>query len=412
MTDTASTGDGPTTGPLSGLRVVAIEQYGAGPFGTLQLADLGADVIKVEDPRVGGDVSRSIPPGVTGDASLFFEAFNRNKRSVCLDLKHPRGREVLERLIAGADAVLNNLRGDQTARLGLRYEDLAATNPRIVSVSLSGYGTGDGDALLPGYDAVIQAEAGWAALTGDPDGPPTKSGLSLVDFSAGLMAALGLLSAVLAARTTGRGRDVEVNLFDAALGMITYPATWFMSRGIDAPRRPMSAHPSIVPFQFFRTADGHVAIACPKPHFFEALLDGLDLADLRDDPRFATFVQRDANRDELLAILSRRIGSERTDELVRRLRGTVPIGAVRSLAEAVDPAALEDRRMLANYDHPLLGEVRSVGLPIHVSGHDPRYRPGPSLGGSQTEVLAELGYSEADVDALRRAGAFGDARTE
>ena len=154
--------------PLAGIRIVAIEQYGAGPFGTLQLADLGAEVIKIEDASVGGDISRAIPPGVVGDASPFFEAFNRNKRSICLDLKHPLGREVLERLIGSADALFSNLRGDQPRKLRLRYEHLAAINPRIVCVSISGYGTEGDDSLLPGYDAVIQAEAGWAALTGDP----------------------------------------------------------------------------------------------------------------------------------------------------------------------------------------------------------------------------------------------------
>lgn len=399
--------DAHAAGPLAGLTIIAIEQYGAGPFGTLQLADLGADVIKIEDPGTGGDVSRTIPPAATEGSSLFFEAFNRNKRSLCLDLKSPQGREVLDRLIARSDAVINNLRGDKTAKLGLRYEDLAHINPRIVSVSLSSYGTTGPGALLPGYDAVIQAEAGWASLTGDPDGPPTKSGLSLVDFSAGLLAALGLLAAVLSARASGKGRDVEVNLLDSALGMITYPATWLLSRGIDSPRRRMSAHPSVVPFQFFRTVDGHVALACPKEHFFDAMLEGLGLSDLKQDPRFATFADRDTNRDELLGILAERIATESTEDLVGRLRGSVPIGPVRSLSEALEPTALAERRMLASYEHPVLGDVQSVGLPIRMSGFEPQYRPGPALGGSQSDVLRELGYSSVEIGALSRAGAFG-----
>lgn len=393
--------------PLAGIRIVAIEQHGAGPFGTLQLADLGAEVIKIEDASVGGDISRAIPPGVVGDASLFFEAFNRNKRSICLDLKHPLGREVLERLIGSADALFSNLRGDQPRKLRLRYEHLAAINPRIVCVSISGYGTEGDDSLLPGYDAVIQAEAGWAALTGDPSGPPTKSGLSLVDFSAGLMSALGLLAGVINARTSGRGRDVDINLLDSALGMITYPATWLLSSGIDSPRREMSAHPSVVPFQFFRAADGFVAIACPKQHFFDALVDGLDLPLLREDPRFLTFSDRNRHRDELLSILSTRIEAETKDELLRRLRGRVPIGVVQELSDAVDPELLSRRGMLASYVHPALGRVRGVGLPIHVSGHEPTYRPGPALGDSQDEVLTGLGYSSEEVLRLAAEGAFG-----
>lgn len=394
-------------GPLAGVRIIAIEQYGAGPFGTLQLADLGADVIKVEDARSGGDISRMIPPGIEGDSSLFFEAFNRNKRSICLDLKHPLGREVLERLVGTADAVFSNLRGDQPRKLRLRHLDLAPSNPRIVCVTVSGYGTEGDEALLPGYDAVIQAEAGWAALTGDPDGPPTKSGLSLVDFSAGLMAALGLLAGVIDARATGRGRDIDINLLDSALGMITYPATWLLSRGIDSPRRAMSAHPSVVPFQFFRAADGFVAIACPKQHFFDALVEGLGLAHLGQDPRFATFSGRDEHREELLSILSAAIAAETTAELLSRLRGRVAIGVVQGLAEAVDPERLDRRRMLAQYEHPTLGTVSGVGLPIHVSGHEPSYRPGPGLGASQQDVLAEIGYSSDEVVRLEMQGAFG-----
>jgi crotonobetainyl-CoA:carnitine CoA-transferase CaiB-like acyl-CoA transferase len=169
----------------------------------------------------------------------------------------------------------------------------------------------------------------------------------------------------------------------------------------------MSAHPSVVPFQFFRTMDGHVALACPKQHFFHALLDGLGLSHLKDDTRFVTFTDRDNHRDELLAILADRIAAEKTDDLVERLRGSVPIGPVRSLSEAMDPAALRGRRMLASYEHPVLGEVQGIGLPIKMSGFDPQYRPGPALGGSQSEVLDGLGYSSEDIEALSLEGAFG-----
>ena len=259
--------------PLAGVRIVAVEQYGAGPFGTMYLADLGAEVIKIEDPGSGGDVSRYIPPGQQGTDSLFFEAFNRNKRSVALDLKNPAGREVFERLVAGADAVFSNLRGDQPERLRIRYQDLAAVNPRIVCVALTGYGSAPDQALLPGYDALIQAESGWASLTGDPNGPPAKSGLSLADYICGLTAMVGLLAGLRDAERTGLGRDVDTNLYDSALAMLSYPATWFLSSGFETRRLPLSAHPSVVPFQFFATADGHIAIACPKEKFFVALVE-------------------------------------------------------------------------------------------------------------------------------------------
>jgi len=398
---------GARPGPLAGLRVIAVEQYGAGPFGSLYLADLGAEIIKIEDPGVGGDVSRYIPPGTVGTDSLFFEAFNRNKHSVALDLKHPRGREVFERLVASADAVYSNLRGDQPARLRLRYADLAAVNPRIVCVALSGYGDRPDEAKLPGYDALIQAESGWASLTGDPDGPPTKSGLSLVDYVAGLTASLGLLACVMEARASGVGRDIDTNLYDSSLAMLSYPATWYLSAGFVTRRLPLSAHPSIVPFQFFATADGHVAIACPKEKFFTILVRAMGLPDLATEGRFATFEARGANREETLALLGARFAERTTADWLAVLRGRVPIAPVRSLEEALDVEELLDRGMLAAYEHPTLGPVRSVGLPLRVDGFTPSYRAGPALGGDQVPVLRGLGYMDAEIEALSAAGAFG-----
>jgi crotonobetainyl-CoA:carnitine CoA-transferase CaiB-like acyl-CoA transferase len=405
--DPGAGGAGSKPAPLAGLRVIAVEQYGAGPFGSLYLADLGAEIIKIEDPGVGGDVSRYIPPGTTGTDSLFFEAFNRNKHSVALDLKHPGGREVFERLVASADAVYSNLRGDQPARLGLRYVDLAAVNPRIVCVALSGYGDRPDQAKLPGYDALIQAESGWASLTGDPDGPPTKSGLSLVDYVAGLTAALGLLACVMAARASGVGRDVDTNLYDSALAMLSYPATWYLSTSFVTRRLPLSAHPSIVPFQFFATADGHVAIACAKEKFFTTLVRAMGLPELATGARFATFEARGANRAETLAILEARFAERTTAEWLTVLRGLVPIAPVRSLEQALDIEELQDREMLAAYEHPTLGTVQSVGLPLRVGGFAPSYRAGPALGGDQGPVLRGLGYTDAEISALRTAGAFG-----
>jgi crotonobetainyl-CoA:carnitine CoA-transferase CaiB-like acyl-CoA transferase len=393
--------------PLAGVRVVAIEQYGAGPFGTLYLADLGAEVIKIEDPGVGGDVSRYIPPGRVGTDSLFFEAFNRGKRSLALDLKTPAGRAVLERLVASSDAVFSNLRGDQADRLGLTFEVLGQVNPAIVCVALTGYGRDGPRARLPGYDALIQAESGWASLTGAPDGPPTKSGLSLADYIAGLTAVLGLMVALFDARRTGVGRDVDTNLYDSALAMLSYPATWFLSSGFLTQRHEMSAHPSVVPFQFFPTSDGYIAVASPKEKFFASLVEGMDLADLATDPRFVDFEARGRHRAELVAILSARFAERTTADWLTRLRGRVPIAPVRSLEDALDVDELRDRSMLAEYEHPTFGPVRSVGLPLTMSGFRPAYGPGPALGADGDAILAELGYDEAGIARLRADGAFG-----
>lgn len=386
---------------------MAVEQFGAGPFGTLYLADLGAEVIKIEDPAVRGDVSRYIPPVQDGSDSLYFEAFNRGKKSIVLDLKNAAGREVLERLVASADAVYSNLRGDQPERLGITYAQLARVNPRIVCVALTGYGRSGPGAQLPGYDALIQAEAGWAALTGDPDGPPTKSGLSLADYIAGLTAALGLLAGVLDARRTGQGRDLDTNLYDSALAMLSYPATWYLSAAHPSPRRAQSAHPSITPFQFFRTLDGYVAVACAKEKFFQALVAAMELPSVADDPRFASFAARDRHREALLAILGERFAGAATETWLALLRGVVPIAAVRSLEQALDLAELGDRGMLVEYDHPVLGAVRSVGLPISVGEYRPSQVRGPRLGEHAAALLEGLGYSKSAIAALSGRGAFG-----
>jgi crotonobetainyl-CoA:carnitine CoA-transferase CaiB-like acyl-CoA transferase len=393
--------------PLAGLRIVAVEQFGAGPFGSLLLADLGAEVIKIEDPATGGDVGRSVPPGAADGSSLYFEAFNRGKRSLALDLKNPEGREVFLRLVATADAVYNNLRGDQPERLGLTYDALRETNPAIVCVSLSAYGRTGSRRAEPGYDALVQAEAGWASLTGEPEGPPARSGLPLADYAAGLAAACGLLAGVLQARTTGRGRDIDASLFDTALAMLSYQAVWWLSAGIETKRLPQSAHPSIVPFQFFATADGHIAVACAKEKFFQALVELMDLTHPADDPRFATFASRYEHRDDLLRLLNQCFRELTTDEWLARLRGHVPCAPVLGLPEALALETLTERNMIAVYDHPELGAVRGVGLPLRVAEYEPDYRASPGLGADTAGILAELGYDKGEVARLEASGAFG-----
>ena len=393
--------------PLASLRVIAVEQFGAGPFGTLILADLGAEVIKIEDPAAGGDVGRRVPPGADHGSSLYFEAFNRGKRSIALDLTNTAGRGLFQRLVARADAVYNNLRGDLPERLGLTYDALSDVNQAIVCVSLSAYGREGYRRAEPGYDALIQAETGWASLTGEPGAPPARSGLPLADYATGLTAAFGLLAGVIDARRTGIGRDIDTSLFDTALAMLSYQATWWLSAGVEAARRPLSAHPSIVPFQFFATSDGYIAVACAKEKFFHALTAGIGLHGLSEDPRFATFSDRHEHRDLLVPLLAARFREESTEAWLEKLRGLVPCAPVRDLADALDLERLQDRHMLAEYDHPVLGTVRSVGLPLHVSGHTPRYQASSSLGGDTADLLAELGFDEGEVAQLRNQGAFG-----
>ena len=395
--------------PLRGVRIIAVEQFGAGPFGTLFLADMGAEVIKIEDPAMGGDIARYVPPGQQGTDSLFFETFNRGKRSLALDLKNEAALGVLGRLVATSQAVFTNLRGDLPERLGLTYEALQRFNPAIVCVSLSAYGRTGDRRTYPGYDALVQAEAGWAALTGEPDGPPVKSGLSLVDYSGGLMAALGLMVGVFDAQRTGHGRNIDTSLYDAALALLTYPATWYLTQGVMTERLPDSAHPSIVPFQFFATADGHIAIACAKEKFFKALARALELP---SDARWTSFETRRQNRQALTELLAARFLEHPTAEWLARLTGKVPISPVRPLTAVLDRAEMAGRNMLASYPHPAFGQVESAGLPLRIDRFSPDYRAGPRLDADRESLLKTLGYSVTEVARLEAAGAFGSGKTE
>jgi crotonobetainyl-CoA:carnitine CoA-transferase CaiB-like acyl-CoA transferase len=394
--------------PLADVRVLAIEQFGAGPWGTMQLADLGADVIKLEDPSVGGDVSRHVPPG-DDTSSFYFESFNRNKRSVALDLRHPESRSVLEDLVARSDAVFSNLRGDQPAKLGIRYGDLAHVNERIVCVSLSGFGTSGPRASEGAYDPTIQALAGWMSLTGGPEQPPTKSGLSMVDFSAGYVAAIALMGAVWKARRDGVGGDVDLSLFETALSLLTYLATWSATLGWEPVRLPDSAHQRVVPFQAFAAADGWLVVACAKETLWRRLCDVIDRPDLANDERFADFEARDRNRGALVPELQREFAARPVADWERLLRANgIPCSPVNDVASALAEEQAEARGALVSYDHPVLGQVRGIASALGRSLAAPPAR-GPLLGEHTAEILTSVcGYEPERVAALRESGVVGE----
>ncbi|HLI14803.1 MAG TPA: CoA transferase [Acidimicrobiales bacterium] len=395
--------------PLEGVRILALEQYGAGPFATLQLVDLGADVIKVEDPATGGDVGRRVPPYATDDASVFFESFNRGKRSIALDLSSDAGRALFERLVERCDAVFANLRGDVPAKLRLRYEDLRHLNERVVCCFLSSYGIEGSEQREPGYDYVIQGRAGWMSLTGEPDDPPEKTGLSLVDYSTGLVAALSLVSALHAARRTGKGADCDVALFDTAIAMLTYPGAWHLSRGFSPTRTTRSAHPSLIPFQNFRTADGWIVVACAKEKFWQRLVHVLGRPELADDARYSSFEARRENASILLPELDRLFAARHTGELLAALRAAgVPCGPVNDVAGALADPLVAERGLVVETEHPSLGTVRQLASAPRVGPFEPARRRGPFLGEHTEEVLGELlGLDEAAIADLGREGAFG-----
>jgi crotonobetainyl-CoA:carnitine CoA-transferase CaiB-like acyl-CoA transferase len=393
------------TAPLADIRVVAIEQFGAGPWGTLQLADLGAEVIKVEDVSVGGDVGRYIPPFQTGTSSLFFESFNRNKRSVALDLRTIEGHGVLEDLVRHSDAVFSNLRGDLPAKLRLRYEDLAHVNSAIVCVSLSGFGMTGPRAAEGAYDVTVQALAGWMAVTGGPEAPPTKSGLSLVDFASGYVATIGLLAGVWQARRDGIGRDVDLSLFDTGLALLNYMGTWAASREWEARRLPDSAHQTIVPFQAFAAADGWLVVACAKEDMWRRFCIALERPELAEDKRFATFEARERNRAGLLEQLQDVVATRSVRTWIDVLaRHRVPAARVNNLAEALADPQTGARQSLLTYTHPDLGEVRSVASP-YTRGD--AARRAPFLGEDTADVLASIcGYDAIRIRALEASGAI------
>jgi succinate--hydroxymethylglutarate CoA-transferase len=386
---------------LSGLRVIAVEQYGAGPYGSMQLADLGAEIIKIENPADGGDMARRVGPfffgdGDRSDASQFFHSFNRNKKSITLDLKKPAAREVLHRLAARSDALFDNLRGDLPAKLGLTYDALSAANPKIVCAHLSAYGRDGSRAHWPGYDYLMQAEAGYLSLTGEPDGPPTRMGLSIVDLMTGLFAAFALVSGVLAARETGRGRDLDVSLFDAALQNLCYLATWYLNSGHVQGREPRSGHPSLVPSQLYRTADGFIFIMCNKEKFWPILCERVGHPEWPDDPRFRSFKDRLANRDLVNRLLDEALSARTTAEWLRHFAGQVPAAPVNDLKAALDDPFVAERGDIRHY-----GPARMVAGPVRDGAADPPLQPAPAFGADTDAVLSEIGFSPAEIAALR-----------
>ncbi|MEA2911196.1 MAG: hypothetical protein QOJ15_3277 [Bradyrhizobium sp.] len=291
--------------PLHGVRIVSVEQFGAAPYGTMLLADLGAEVIKVENAAIGGDPSRKTGPYMLGaNDSEYFQAFNSNKKSVALDLRSDEGKAALRSLIEGADALVNNLRGDLPAKMGLDYKTLAAIKPSIVCVHLSAYGRDNERASWPGYDYLMQAESGLMALTGEPDGPPSRIGApSIIDQTSGLTAAVGLLSGIIQARATGKGCDVDTCLLDVAVHQLGYVATWYLNERHVSTRQRRSAHYSVAPVQTFPTADGWVFIMCMTDKFWAELVNAIGRPELALDPRFAAQASRQANRDALTEII-------------------------------------------------------------------------------------------------------------
>ena len=386
--------------PLDGVRILAVEQYGAGPFGTQHLADLGAEVIKIENPLDGGDVGRQVGPFFfdKGD-SHFHQSFNRNKKSITLNLKHPEGREILRELTRDADAVFNNLRGDLPAKLGLDYASLKDVNPKIVCVHLSAYGRDGERSKWPGYDYLMQAEAGYLSLTGEPDGPPARFGISIIDMMTGTMSALALVSGVMGARATGEGRDMDVSLFDVAMHNLNYLATWYLNENQVTGRSPRSAHPSLTPSQLYRTKDGWIFIMCNKEKFFGVLAEAVGRPEWTSDPRFIDFSARLKNRNELTRELDAALMAENTETWLARLGGKVPVAPVYDIAQALDNPFVHQQGLIVESEHEKRGTIRTMACPIRADTPLPTRRA-PKMGEDTEEVLGSLRKDAAWLEDL------------
>jgi succinate---hydroxymethylglutarate CoA-transferase len=390
--------------PLSGVRVLAVEQYGAGPFGTMFLADQGAEVIKIENPHDGGDMSRAIGPYFFAPGeSEFFHSFNRNKKSLTLDLSRPQGKAVLHDLVKTADALASNLRGDVPARLGLVYEQLKAHNARIVCAHVSAYGRTGPRAEWPGFDFLMQAEAGYFSLTGEPETPPARFGLSIVDLMTGLALAYAVLAALTAARATGVGRDIDVSLFDVALFNTSYLATWYLNEGAVTGQLPRSAHPSLTPCQLYRTRDGWIYLMCNKEKFWPALCQKLGRREWSEDERFRRFADRLRHRTLITEMLDRELGKRTTAQWLEIFAGAVPAAPVNNLAQALENPFVTKHGRLQTLRHPVRGTYRMLAPPVRCEGDAPPARAAPGLGEHTEAVLSELGYDDARIAALKRA---------
>jgi crotonobetainyl-CoA:carnitine CoA-transferase CaiB-like acyl-CoA transferase len=356
--------------PLKGIRVLSVEQFGAGPYGSMFLADLGADVIKIENARIGGDPARQTGPFMLGkDDSEYFQTWNMNKRSVTLDLKSDEGRAQFEHLATTADVLLNNLRGDLPDELGLTYEVLAKINPRLVCVHISAYGRDNERASWPGYDYLMQAETGLMSLTGEPSGPPSRFGApSVIDHVTGLTATVGLLAALVSARTTGIGCDVDTCLFEVGMHQLGYAAIWYLNEGFVTQRLERSAHLSVAPVQNFPTADGWILVMAMTQKFWLVLIDVLGVPHLADVPEFASPSIRGKHRDQLTPLLDEVFRTRTTDEWLRRLEGKLPVSPVLDVGQALESDFVKRAGIISHVPHPARPDLRVLANPIRING--------------------------------------------
>jgi crotonobetainyl-CoA:carnitine CoA-transferase CaiB-like acyl-CoA transferase len=395
-------------GALDGFRVIEMTEAMAGPWCSMLLGDFGADVIKIERPGAG-DQARGWGPPFVGSESAYFLSNNRNKRSVALDFNHPKGLEILHRLLATADVFLTNLpRRESLVRRGLDYESLSARHPRLVYGSISGYGFSGPRAERPGYDLIAQAEAGTMGLTGEPEGEPMRYPIAIADVTTGFNATVGILAALLARERTGRGQFLEVSLYDSQVAWLANVGSGYLNAGTH-PRRWGNSHPNIVPYQVFRGANGrHFVVTVGTEALWARFCRALEIeATLGADPRFATNPDRVAHRDELVPALEKIFATHTAADWLQRLReADVPAALVQTVEEAFADPQTQARQMVVELDHSRIGRARSIANPARLAATPPAYRLAPpALGEHTRRILAELGLTPEEIEAAITSGA-------
>ncbi|HET8996436.1 MAG TPA: CoA transferase [Acetobacteraceae bacterium] len=386
--------------PLTGLKVLDLTRVLSGPFCTALLGDLGADIIKIESP--GGDSVRN-QGAIKDGLSWYFTQFNRNKRSVRLDLRQPAAKDILARLIAQSDVLVENFRPGVLARLGFDASRMEALNPRLITCSINGFGSTGPYRDRPAFDFIAQAMSGFMSVNGGPDDPPLRSGLPISDLVAGLYAALSITASVLHARATGQGQRTEVSLTNGLVSLLAYIATNYFATGT-VPPRSGNDHPIAAPYGLFPTRDGQIALAPADDAFFRRLADAISAPHLKTDPLYATQAARVANRARINAIVGGKLAEQTTGYWVETLnRAGVPCGPVLGVEGVFEDPQILAQEMVMDVEQPGYGPVRMLGFPMKLSGTPCRVRrPAPALGEHTGEVLAELGYTTAQIEAWRR----------
>ena len=386
---------------LEGIKVVDLSRTLAGPFCTMLLGDMGADVIKVEEPE-HGDETRAWGPFWNGESGQFL-SFNRNKRSLALNLKEKEGIDVVLRLAAKADVMIESFRPGTLDRLGLGYEAISRVNPRIVYCTISGYGRTGPMAAKPGYDLVIQAYSGLMNLTGEPDGPPLRVGFSLVDLFTGMMAYGSVVTALRHRDNTGEGQWIDTSLLDGQVAVMSYHGTNFLATGKEA-HRMGSGHPHLVPYQSFPAADGFFILACPNQRLWEYLCHAIGHSEFLEDPRFATNDDRVEHRAECVEALSQIFRTQPMDHWVKIVEGAgIPCGPIQTVADVVNDPQVLARNMIVDVDHPKVPGLRVPNCPLMLTGSPSTIRRHPPLlGEHDEEVLGESGYTTDQIREFRK----------